>query len=123
MGHFEDVGITAKIPNTITNQIVTAVNETQDEFIFSTLSRYATEQYNITVEKEELTKAILFIRACKETGTDLRNCYASAVDSTELYRKGYNAGYKDGYDGGFAAGLLEARNRLESAFKEGKKGE
>ena len=120
MGHFDDAGITAKIPNTITNQIVTAVNETQDEIIFSTLSRYATEQYNITVEKEELTKAILFIRACKETGTDLRNYYATAKDGTELYRKGYNAGYKDGYNGGFAAAMQEARNRLENVFKEEK---
>lgn len=113
MEHFEDVGITAKIPNTITNQIVTAVNETQDEFIFSTLSRYATEQYNITVEKEELTKAILFIRACKETGTDLRNCYSRAMSGVALYRKGYNDG--------FAAGMQEARNRLENAFKEEKR--
>ena len=110
MEHFVDAGITAKIPNTITNQIVTTVNETQDEFIFSTLSRYATEQYNITVEKEELTKDILFIRACKETGADLRNYYATAKDGTELYKKGYTDG--------FAAGMKEARNRLENAFKE-----
>lgn len=110
MGHFEDAEITAKIPNTITDQIITAVNEAQEAFIFSTLSRYATEQYNITVEKDELNKAILFIRACKETGTDLRNYYATAMDGTELYKKGYTDG--------FAAGMQEARNRLENAFKE-----
>ena len=115
MGTFGD---TSDIISSTVDKIVTTVNETQDAFIFSTLSSYAAEQYTITVEKEELTKAILFIRACKETGTDLRNYCATAVNATELYRKGYNAGYKDGYDGGFTAGLLEARVRLENTFKE-----
>ena len=116
MGTFGDAGITTTIYN-----FIQTVNETEDAFIFSTLNKYADKQYNITVEKDELNKAILFIRACKETGTDLRKYYATAKDSTELYRKGYNAGYKDGYDGGFAAGMQEARNRLENAFKEEKR--
>lgn len=120
MGTFGD---TSDIISSTVDKIVTTVNEAQDAFIFSTLSSYAAEQYNITVEKEELTKAILFIRACKETGIDLRNYYSRAMSGVALYRKGYNDGYKNGYDGGFAAGMQEARNRLENAFKEEKKGE
>lgn len=122
MGYFEEAKNISEISSTITDKIITTVNETQDAFIFSTLSSYAAEQYNITVEKEELTKAILFIRACKETGTDLRNCYTTAMAGTELYRKGYRAGYKNGYDDGFLAGMREVRVRLENAFfKEEKK--
>lgn len=60
--------------------------------------------------EDELNKAILFIRACQETGTDLRKYYATAMDGTELYKKGYTDG--------FTAGMQEVRNRLENAFKE-----
>lgn len=110
MEHFIDAGITATIPSSIVNTVTTTVHETEDEFIFSTLSSYAKDTYNITVEKDELNKAILFIRACQETGTDLRNCYSRAMSGIALYRKGY----KDG----FAAGMQEARDRLANAFKE-----
>ena len=110
MEHFVDAGITATIPSSIINTVTTTVHETEDKFIFSTLSSYAKDTYNITVEKDELNKAILFIRACQETGADLRNYYATAMDGTELYKKGYTDG--------FAAGMQEARNRLENAFKE-----
>ena len=90
------------------DNIVMQVKETQDEFIFSTLSDFASTNYNITVDKKELIMAIQFIRMCNETGTDLRQYYSTATDGTELYRKGYNTG--------FEAGIQEARNRLEKAF-------
>lgn len=90
--------------------ITTQVTETEDEFIFQTLSDYATKHYKTVVKKEELVKAILFIRACDETGTDLRDCYNTATYATELYRKGYIKGFADG--------MQEARKRLENAFKE-----
>ena len=90
------------------NNIVIQVKETQDEFIFSTLSDFASTNYNITVDKKELIMAIQFIRMCNETGTDLRQYHSTATDGTELYRKGYNMG--------FEAGIQEARNRLEKAF-------
>lgn len=85
-------------------------NETEEEFIFQTLSDYATKHYETVVKKEELVKAILLIRACNETGTDLRECYNTATYGTELYRKGYMKGFADG--------IQEAHNRLENAFKE-----
>ena len=55
MGTFGD---TSDIISSTVDKIVTTVNEAQDAFIFSTLSSYAAEQYNITVEKEELVRAI-----------------------------------------------------------------
>ena len=90
------------------NKYTREVTETQDEFIFSTLSKYAMDNFNIVVEKEELVQAIHLIRMCKETGTDLRQYHNTATNGTELYRKGYNMG--------FEAGIQEARNRLEKVF-------
>ena len=87
------------------DNIVMQVKETQDEFIFSTLSDFASTNYNIMVDKKELIMAIQFIRMCNETGTDLRQYYSTATDGTELYRKGYNMG--------FEAGIQEVRNRLK----------
>ena len=99
--------MTKDIFKTVDN-IVMQVKETQDKFIFSTLSDFASTNYNITVDKKELIMAIQFIRMCNETGTDLRQYYSTATDGTELYRKGYNMG--------FEAGIQEAHNRLEKAF-------
>ena len=99
---------TAKDIFKMVDDIVMQVKETQDEFIFSTLSDFASTNYNITVSKQELIMAIEFIRMCNETGTDLRQYHSTATDGTELYKKGY--------DTGFEAGIQEARNRLEKAF-------
>ena len=90
------------------DNILMQVKETRDEFIFSTLSEFASTNYNVTVDKKELIMAIQLIRTCNETGTDLRQYYNTAIDGTELYRKGYNTGFKDG--------IREARNILEKAF-------
>ena len=90
------------------NKYTQEVTETQDEFIFSALSKYAMDNFNIVVEKEELVQAIHLIKMCNETGTDLRQYHSTATDGTELYRKGYNTG--------FEAGIQEVRNRLEKTF-------
>ena len=87
------------------DNIVMHVKETQDDFIFSTLSNFASTNYNIIVSKQELIMAIEFIRMCNETGTDLRQYHNTASNGTELYRKGY--------DMGFEAGVQEIRNRLK----------
>lgn len=68
MGTF---GNTSDIISSTVDKIVTTVNETQDAFIFSTLSSYAAEQYNITVEKEELVRAIQLIRMSREYGPSI----------------------------------------------------
>ena len=87
------------------DSIVMHIKETQDDFIFSTLSNFASTNYNITVSKQELIMAIEFIRMCNETGTDLRQYHNTALNGTELYRKGYNMG--------FEAGSQEVCNRLK----------
>ena len=90
--------------NTVDNMVM-QVRETRDEFIFSTLSNFASTNYNITIDKQELIMAIEFIRMCNETGTDLRQYHSTALNGTELYRKGYNMG--------FEAGIQEVCNRLK----------
>ena len=87
------------------DNIVMQVEETQDKFIFSTLSKYTMDNFNTVVEKEELIQAIHLIRMCNETGTDLRQYHNTALNRTELYRKGYNMG--------FEAGIQEVCNRLK----------
>lgn len=101
----EDMG--KDIFKTVDN-VVMQVKETQDEFIFSTLNKFASTNYDITVDKKELIMAIQFIRMCMETGTDLRRCHYTATDIRDFYKKGY--------DEGFEAGIQEARNRLERSF-------
>ena len=81
------------------------VQETTDEFIFSVLSDFASKNYNMVLDKNELVMAIQFIRMCNETGTDLRQYHNTATNLTELYSKGYNDGIK--------AGIQKVRNRLE----------
>ena len=90
--------------NTVDNMVM-QVRETRDEFIFSTLSNFASTNYNITVSKQELIMAIEFIQMCNETGTDLRQYHNTASNGTELYRKGYDMGFK--------AGVQEVCNRLK----------
>ena len=90
--------------NTVDNMVM-QVKETQDDFIFSTLSNFASTNYNITVSKQELIMAVEFIRMCNETGTDLRQYHNMASNGMELYRKGY--------DIGFEAGVQEVHNRLK----------
>ena len=96
--------MTKDIFKTVDN-IVMQVKETQDEFIFSTLSNFASTNYNITIDKQELIMAMEFIRMCNETGTDLRQYHNTASNGTELYRKGYDIGFK--------AGAQEVYNRLK----------
>ena len=93
--------------NTVDNMVM-QVRETRDEFIFSTLSNFASTNYNITVDKQELIMAIEFIRMCSETGTDLRQYHNTASNGMELYRKGY--------DMGFEAGIQEVRNKLKEGI-------
>ena len=90
--------------NTVDNMVM-QVRETRDDFIFSTISNFASTNYNITIDKQELITAIEFIRMCNETGTDLRQYHNTASNGTELYRKGYDMGFK--------AGIQEVCNKLK----------
>lgn len=53
--------------------------ETQDEFIFRTLSDFGVREYQIVVGKEELAKAIQLIRMYREYGRDIDQCWSTAT--------------------------------------------
>lgn len=110
MGTF---GNTSDIISSTVDKIVTTVNETQDAFIFSTLSSYAAEQYNITVEKEELVRAIQLIRMSREYGPSIGERWVTATQNAAELDRAYKKGLQDG--------IQEARIRLENTFKEEKK--
>ena len=91
------------------DNVVIQVEETTDEFIFSVLSDFASNNYNMVLDKKELVMAIQFIQMCNETGTDLRQYHNTATNLTELYAKGYNDGIE--------ACIRKVRNILEEDFK------
>ena len=84
------------------DNIVMRVKETQDEFIFSTLSKYAMDNFNIVVEKEELIRAISLIRMCKEHGPVIYERWTTATQQTaylnDAYRRGFNDGVTEEHD-------------------------
>lgn len=89
---FEDI-----YQNTV-NKAVMEVQETQDAFIFSTLREFAANNYNITIEKEEIVKAIQLIRMSKEYGPSIDERWATATEQSEVLSREYMRGYKAGVD-------------------------
>lgn len=90
--------------------IMTQVTETEDEFIFQTLSDYATKHYKIVVKKEELVRAIQLIRMSREYGPSIGERWATATQNAAELGRAYRKGLQDG--------IQKARNRLENTFKE-----
>ena len=87
--------MTKEMFKTVDN-IVMQVKETQDEFIFSTLSKYAMDNFNIVVEKEELIRAISLIRMCKEHGPGIYERWTTATQQTAYLNDAYRRGFHDG---------------------------
>ena len=77
-------------------KIAHQVQETEDDFIFKTLSDFASDNYNIVVEKQELIQAINLIRIYREAGFDIGERFATATQQSEWYRHAYDKGLKDG---------------------------
>ena len=78
------------------DNIVMQVQETQDEFIFSTLNKYAMDNFNTVVEKEELVQAIHLIRMCKEHGPGIHERWTTATQQTTYLNDAYRRGFQDG---------------------------
>lgn len=78
------------------NDIVMQVHETQDAFIFSTLSKYAIDNFQIVIEKEELARAIQFIRMSKEYGPGIDERWTTATQQTRYLGDAYRQGFQDG---------------------------
>lgn len=78
------------------DNIVMQVKETQDEFIFSTLSKYTIDNFNTVVEKEELVQAIHLIRMCKKHGPGIYERWTTATQQTAYLNDAYRRGFQDG---------------------------
>ena len=96
------------------DNIVMQVKETQDEFIFSTLSKYTIDNFNTVVEKEELVQAIRLIRMCKEHGPGICERWTTATQQT--------AHLNDAYRRGFHDGVTEEHDRIMSILEREVKG-
>ena len=82
----------------IVNEVTMHVQETQDEFIFSILNKYAMDKFNMVVEKEELIRAIQLIRMCKEYGPGIDERWTTATQQTEALNYAYLRGLQDGVE-------------------------
>ena len=78
------------------DNIVMQVKETQDEFIFSTLSKYTMDNFNTVVEKEELVQAVHLIRICKAHGPGIHERWTTATQQTAYLNDAYRRGFHDG---------------------------
>ena len=84
------------VVNATIGKIVHQVQENEDEFIFKTLIDFASDNYNIVVEKQERIQAIKLIRMYKEAGFDIGERFTTATQQSEWYRHAYDKGLKDG---------------------------
>lgn len=78
------------------NEIQMHVTETQEEFIFSTISKWVNDSFNMSIKKDELVKAIQLIRIYKEHGYDISERYETATWKSYMLEKEYDRGYADG---------------------------
>ena len=81
-----------------TNNISMQVQETEDEFIFSTINKWIGETFARTISKDELAKAIQIVRACEEHGINLYSAYDTATEQQRLADEAYRKGFADGYE-------------------------
>jgi hypothetical protein len=107
---------TDSIDNTYLN-IATQVQETQDQFIFQTLSDFALNNYQITVEKEELMHAIQLIRMSREYGPSINERWITATKNAAELDRAYNKGLQDGIDKEHAR-VMAALNKMEEKYEQ-----
>lgn len=104
MGYFVDLQSgelnkrTENIYQDTINRVVMEVQETQDAFIFSTLSEFAANNYNILVEKQELVRAIQLIRMAREYGPSINERWVTATEQTAVLHREYLRGFQEGVD-------------------------
>lgn len=88
--------LAAETMENLVGSIAARVTETEDAFIFQTLSDFASANYQITVDKSELVRAIQLIRMSKEYGPSIAERWTTATQQSEWYRHAYNRGFQDG---------------------------
>lgn len=80
------------------NEVSTKVIETRDEFIFQTISSWIVDNYQITVSKETLYKAVALIKMMEDLGVDICEITVNAKILHDEYMRGYRKGYQEGRD-------------------------
>lgn len=95
--------------NTV-HRVCMDVAETEDEFIFRTLSDFARNNYQISVEKDELAKAIQLIRWSKEYGQSIDERWSTASRQAGALADAYRRGLEDGIE--------KERTRILDALSE-----
>jgi hypothetical protein len=90
--------------------ITTQMAETEDEFIFQTLSDFALNNYKIVVEKEEFDRAIQLIRMSKVYGPSIDSRWETATQNAAELDRAYTKGFQDGVD--------KEHARIMAAMKE-----
>lgn len=102
------------VENTATNYIDKLriqMEETQEEFIFRTISEFAANNYATTIEKDELVRAIQLIRMSKEYGPGIDERWTTATEQSYMCHRAYIRGYRDGVE--------KEHARLSAFIKEG----
>ena len=74
------------------------VTETQDQFIFETISNYTANNYQIVIEKEEIIKAIQLIQMAREYGPSIDERWTTATAQTAVLHREYLRGFQEGVD-------------------------
>ena len=80
------------------NEVSTKVIETRDEFIFQTISSWIANNYQITVSKETLSKAVALVKMMEDRGVDICETTVNAKILCDEYMRGYRKGYREGRD-------------------------
>lgn len=101
---------------TIFDNLSMEVRETQDEFIFSTISNYIERECNVTISKTELIQAITLYRMYKEHGYDISERWTTATHQSVALSDAYNRGFQDGVEKEHNK-VLELLDRLEEEKK------
>ena len=81
---------------TTASEITMKIQETQESFIFSTLSKYAMDNFQVVIEKEELIRAIQLIRMYKKHGPGIDERWTTATQQTAALSEAYGRGFQDG---------------------------
>lgn len=82
----------------IINDVSAKMIETRDEFIFQTISSWIVDNYQITVSKETLSKAVALIKMMEDRGVDICEITVNAKILHDEYMRGYRKGYQKGRD-------------------------
>lgn len=78
------------------SKIITQVTETQEAFIFQTISDFASSNYQIIIEKEELIRAFALIKMSREHGPGIDVRWETATQQCAALDEAYTRGFQDG---------------------------